>query len=55
MVNGGTDMFMVPTKIDVQQISSYAQKMTDQNYVPKTRLIESATRILTVKMAMGLV
>ena len=29
--------------------------MVDRNYIPRGRLVESVTRILTVKMAMGLI
>ena len=55
MVNGGTDMFMVYPKDVVKNLFDHAKKMTDKNFVPKKRLVESVTRILAVKMSMGLV
>ena len=55
MVNGGVDMFMVQPKDVVNNLIDHAKKMTDRNFVPKTRLIESVTRRLAVKMSMGLI
>ena len=55
MINGGIDMIMEQSRTVVNRIYDHAKKMTERNYVPKSRLVESATRIIMVKMAMGLV
>jgi beta-glucosidase-like glycosyl hydrolase len=33
----------------------HAKRYTEHNYIPESRLTDAVTRILTVKMAMGLV
>ena len=48
-------MFMVHHKASVERVYKHAKKMVERHYVPKVRLVEAATRILTVKMAMGLI
>ena len=54
-VNGGIDMFMVQPRDVVNKLFDHARTTTAKNFVPKTRLAESVARILSVKMAMGLV
>lgn len=55
MVNGGIDMFMLHHKAAVERVHKHAKRMVERHYVPKVRLVEAVTRILTVKMAMGLI
>lgn len=55
MVNGGIDMFMVQHKALVERLLKHAKKTVERGYIPQVRLVEAATRILSVKMAMGLV
>ena len=55
MVNGGVDMFMVSHKAMVERIHKHGKKMEERGFIPRNRLEESVARILSVKMAMGLV
>jgi beta-glucosidase-like glycosyl hydrolase len=55
MVNAGVDMFMLAKKANVERLFKHAKKTVERGYIPQVRLIEAATRILTVKMAMGLI
>jgi beta-glucosidase-like glycosyl hydrolase len=55
MVNAGIDMFMVSGKATVERLFKHAKKTVERGYIPQVRLIEATTRILAVKMAMGLV
>jgi beta-glucosidase-like glycosyl hydrolase len=55
MINSGVDMFMVSKRATVERLFKHAKKYTERNYIPESRLTDAVTRILTVKMAMGLV
>jgi len=60
MVNSGVDMIMMDSRkalieSKVERIIKYAKKMVTKDYVFVERLEEAVTRILAVKMAMGLV
>lgn len=55
MVNGGIDMFMIQHKALVERLLKHAKKAVERGYIPQVRLIEAATRIIAVKMAMGLI
>ena len=55
MVNAGTDMFMLSKKATVERLVKHAKKQVERGYIPEVRLVDAVTRILTVKMAMGLV
>lgn len=55
MVNAGVDMFMVQHKALIERLFKHAKRQVDKYYLPQVRLIEATTRILSVKMAMGLV
>lgn len=56
IMNGGTDMLMISgSKIAVERIIKHAKKAVERGFVFERRLDESVIRILSVKMAMGLV
>lgn len=60
MVNSGVDMIMLDSRKSlieskVERIIKHAKKMITKDYVFVERLEEAVTRILAVKMAMGLV
>lgn len=55
MVNGGIDMFMIQHKALVERLLKHSKKAVEKGFIPEVRLVEAVTRILTVKMAMGLV
>jgi beta-glucosidase-like glycosyl hydrolase len=57
MVNAGVDVFMVSKKATVDRIFKHAKKYSENryHYIPNDRLTDAATKILTVKLAMGLV
>lgn len=55
MVNAGVDMFMLSKRATVDRLYKHAKKMVERNELPESRLIEAVTRILTVKMSMGLI
>jgi beta-glucosidase len=55
MINGGVDMLMVSKKANAERIFKHAKRYTEHNYIPESRLTDAVTRILTVKMAMGLI
>lgn len=55
MVNSGVDMFMVSKKASVERLFKHAKKATEHNYIPESRLTDAVAKILSVKLAMGLV
>ena len=55
MINSGVDMFMLSKKATVERLFKHAKRYTEQNFSPESRLTDAVTRILTVKMAMGLI
>lgn len=55
MVNSGVDMFMLNKRAAVERLFKHAKKVTEHNYIPESRFNDAVTRILTVKMAMGLI
>lgn len=60
MVNSGVDMIMLDSRkalveSKIERLIKYAKKMVTKDYVFVERLEEAVTRILAVKMAMGLV
>ena len=55
MINSGVDMFMLSKKATVERLFKHAKRYTEQNFIPESRLTDAVTRILTVKMAMGLI
>ena len=55
MINAGVDMFMVSKKAMVERFFKHVKKLVSHGYVPESRLHDAVTRILTVKMSMGLV
>jgi len=55
MLNAGVDMFMLSKKATAERLFKHAKRNTERNYVPESRLTDAVTRILSVKMAMGLV
>lgn len=55
MVNAGVDMFMVSKKTTIERLFKHAKKYTEHSYIPESRLNDAVTRILSVKLAMGLV
>jgi beta-glucosidase-like glycosyl hydrolase len=55
MVNAGVDMFMVSKKATIERLFKHAKICVERSYIPEVRLVDAVTRILTVKMAMGLV
>lgn len=57
MVNAGVDVFMVSKKATVERIFKHAKKYSEDryHYIPTDRLNDAVTKILAVKMAMGLV
>lgn len=55
MVNAGVDMFMISKKAVVERLFKHTEKATKKNFIPEVRLTDAVTRILTVKMAMGLI
>ena len=55
-MNGGTDMLMINGgKLVIDRILKHAQRAVERNFIVEKRLDESVVRILSVKMAMGLV
>jgi beta-glucosidase-like glycosyl hydrolase len=57
MVNAGVDVFMVSKKATVDRIFKHAKKYSENryHYIPNDRLTDAVTKVLTVKLAMGLV
>jgi beta-glucosidase len=55
LVNAGVDMFMVNKKAIVERLFKHAKTQVTRNHIPQERFIEAATRIISVKLAMGLV
>ncbi len=56
IMNGGTDMLMINGgKLIIDRIVKHAQRAVERNFVLEKRLDESVVRILSVKMAMGLI
>ena len=57
MINAGVDVFMVSKKTTVERLFKHAKKYSEDRYhfIPNDRLTDAVTKVLTVKMAMGLV
>ena len=56
IVNGGTDMLMISGgKLVIERILKHCQKAVEKGFILEKRLDESVIRILSVKMAMGLI
>ncbi len=56
IVNGGTDMLMINGgKLAIDRILKHAKSAINKKFILQRRLDESVVRILSVKMAMGLI
>ncbi len=56
IVNGGTDMLMINGgKLAIDRIIKHAKSAISKRFVLERRLDESVTKILAVKMAMGMI
>jgi beta-glucosidase len=53
-VNAGIDMFMIPFKAEWQQFFENLKKQVESGEVPMSRIDDAVSRILRVKMRMGL-
>jgi beta-glucosidase len=54
-VNAGIDMFMVPLKMDWQPFFDNLKKQVETGDVPMSRIDDAVSRILRVKLRMGLI
>lgn len=55
MVNSGVDMLMVSKKNTLERLFKHAKKAAQRGYIPEQRLNDAVTKILAVKLSMGIV